>query len=111
MNDDAAGSLDSYLAFRPAAAGTYYVGISGYANGGYSPSRANSGRGGSQGNYRVLFTITPPISGITRHRIAGRPDGGVMRVASAFAAYGVNWEAAVAAAPSARPRRLAGTCV
>jgi len=105
-NDDSGGSLDSYLSVRVSAAGTYYVGVSGYGNGAYSPTRAGSGRSGSTGAYqvRLAFSSTTAGSGI---RLAGRhDDAGSPALASAFAMYGGNWQAALPAArASNRPGR------
>ena len=56
-NDDSGGSLDSYLAFTAQAAGTYYVGVSGYGNSAYNPAVAGSGRSGSTGVYQVALRL------------------------------------------------------
>jgi hypothetical protein len=106
-NDDSSESLDSFLTFRPTVAGTYYVGISGYGNGSYTPTRAASGRAGSTGDYVVRFGIAA-ASGGTGVRTAGGRDTVVTAAASAFAMYGANWDAAVAAATPSRQRRAAG---
>ena len=105
-NDDDGSSFDSLLRFRASTAGTYFVGISGYGNSGYNPTRAGSGRAGSTGVYQVQFALT----GATANagvRIAGFRDTAAAARASAFAIYGANWSAAVPAAPAtaARPRR------
>jgi subtilisin family serine protease len=105
FNDDAAGSLDSVLSFRAAVAGTYYVGVSGYGNGSYVPTRAPSGRNGSIGDYRVLFSISPAPGGGTGGRVAGSRDAAAPVPTSAFAMYGANWEAAVTAADRTRSIR------
>jgi subtilisin family serine protease len=105
FNDDASGSLDSFLSFRAAVAGTYYVGISGYGNGSYSPTRAPSGRNGSIGDYRVLFALSPTPGGRTGARAAGSRDSSVPVTESAFAMYGANWEAAVTAVNHSRSVR------
>lgn len=105
-NDDDGSSLDSLLTFRASTAGTYYVGISGYGNSGYNPTRAGSGRAGSTGDYQARFALTGATArgGV---RIAGFRDTSTAARASAFAIYGANWSAAVPAAPAtaARPRR------
>ena len=105
-NDDAAGSLDSYLSVRATVAGTYYVGISGYGNSGYNPTRAGSGRAGSTGVYQARFALTAATANVGV-RTAGFRDTAAAARASAFAIYGANWSAAVPAAPAtaARPRR------
>lgn len=107
QNDDGVGTLDSELSFRASKAGTYYVGISGYGNAAYSPSRAGSGRNGSTGVYQVRFALSAVASG-TGGRVAGgkdsRMEGGS---ASAFAAYGANWEAALPSESLRGTRRLA----
>ena len=56
-NDDAKGSLDSLLSLTTRTASTFYVGISGYGNSAYKPTRAGSGRVGSTGEYEVGFTF------------------------------------------------------
>ena len=62
-NDDFGGSLDSSLTYTAAAAGAYFVGVSGYGNSAYQPATAGTGRAGSTGNYRLdlgFSTVTPP---------------------------------------------------
>jgi subtilisin family serine protease len=105
-NDDDGSSFDSLLTFRASTAGTYYVGISGYGNSGYNPTRAGSGRAGSTGVYQVQFALTGATANVGV-RIAGFRDTSTTARASAFAIYGANWSAAVPAAPAtaARPRR------
>jgi subtilisin family serine protease len=59
-NDDA-GSLDSLVSFTAPAAGTYYVGISSYANSAYSATTAGSGGAGTTtGSYAATFTVALP---------------------------------------------------
>ncbi|MFM8704151.1 MAG: hypothetical protein ACKOHG_09865, partial [Planctomycetia bacterium] len=78
-NDDANGSFDSYLSVISRTGGTFYVGLSGYGNSGYSPTRAGSGRSGSTGQYEVAFNFgalaqrTPTRSGFGM-RMMGLPD-------------------------------------
>lgn len=105
FNDDAAGSLDSFLSFRATVTGTYYVGVSGYGNNAYVPTRAPSGRNGSTGDYRVLFAITSAPGGGAGGRAAGSRDAAAPVATSAFAMYGANWEAAVTAADRTRSVR------
>jgi subtilisin family serine protease len=57
-NDDYGGSLDSFLSFSAPAAGTYYVGLTGYGNSQYQPSVAGSGRAGSTGRYRLDLSFS-----------------------------------------------------
>ena len=106
-NDDDGAFFDSLLTFRASTAGTYYVGISGYGNSGYNPTRAGSGRAGSTGDYQARFALTGATAG-AGVRIAGFRDTSTTARASAFAIYGANWSAAVPAAPvtAARLRRL-----
>jgi subtilisin family serine protease len=59
FNDDANGSLDSYLVFTSGNAGVYYIGVSGYGNSAYSPRAAGSGRSGSTGVYQLAMWLTP----------------------------------------------------
>jgi len=56
-NDDAHGSLDSYLTFVAPAAGTYYVGVSGFRNSAYNPATGHTVAAGSTGAYEVAFTF------------------------------------------------------
>jgi hypothetical protein len=83
------------------------VGISGYGNGNYTPTRAGSGRAGSTGDYVVRFEIAAAPGTGTAARVAGRRDAAAPAVESAFAMYGANWDAAVSGAASSRPRRAA----
>jgi len=55
-NDDDGCSLYSYLVWTPTAVGTYYLGVSSYGNRGYNPSTANSGAGGTTGDYTLTIT-------------------------------------------------------
>ena len=105
-NDDDGSSFDSLLTFRASTAGTYYVGISGYGNSGYNPTRAGSGGAGSTGVYQARFALTGATAG-AGVRIAGFRDTSTIARASAFAIYGANWSAALPAAPAtaARARR------
>jgi hypothetical protein len=100
VNDDAGGSLDSLLAFTARTAGTYFVGISGYGNAAYSPSRAGSGRVGSTGVYQVQFDFGPLPGSATGTRAMGFRDGSIASpaTAAAFAMYGTNWQAALPSA-------------
>jgi subtilisin family serine protease len=104
-NDDAAGSLDSYLSVRATVAGTYYVGVSGYGNSSYNSSRAASGNRGSTGSYQVNFAFSSLAGAAGVARMAGfrdtRPSMTLPQAnAAAFAMYGINWNAAVPAAPA-----------
>lgn len=56
-NDDAFGSYDSYLSFTAPAAGSYFIGVSGYGNSNYWASNETRGREGSTGGYDVAFTL------------------------------------------------------
>jgi len=106
-NDDAPESLDSYLAFTARTAGTYYVGVSGYGNSAYNPSRAGSGRVGSTGVYQVSFGFgAVPSRGGGSVRMAGfRDRASVAARHAAFAAYGTNWLAALPAATPSQRRK------
>ena len=57
-NDDFEGSYDSLLSFTAGKTGTFYVGISGYGNAKYTPTRAGSGKNGSTGVYEVGFSVS-----------------------------------------------------
>jgi len=107
-NDDDGATYDSRLVFRATTAGTYYVGLSGYGNIGYSPTRAGSGRSGSTGVYQVAFSLTASAAGRGVLRAAGFRDGSrIVAGDAAFAAYGANWMAALPATTgsSGRARR------
>jgi subtilisin family serine protease len=95
-NDDDASTYDSFLTYRAVSAGTYFIGVSGYGNSGYSPTRAGSGRNGSTGVYQVIFSVSAAAAS-SGAQIAGVRDSGLTRLAAdaAFAAYGANWLAAL----------------
>ncbi|MCH4903140.1 hypothetical protein GSN00_01745, partial [Cylindrospermopsis raciborskii CHAB3438] len=57
--------LNAYL-----EAGTYYFGVSGYANFSYSPNSANSGVEGSNGDYAISIAFNPNAT-----RFVGDPNG------------------------------------
>jgi hypothetical protein len=77
-NDDAQGSLDSFLSVVARTGGTFYVGISGYGNSAYSATRSGSGRVGSTGAYELAlgFGAVPQRSGArsTAMRMMGAAD-------------------------------------
>ena len=59
-NDDAAapgesGSVESYLEYTFSTAGTYYLGVSGFANSGYSATAGTGDAGGSTGAYTLAL--------------------------------------------------------
>jgi subtilisin family serine protease len=63
FNDDVGTALDSFLEYTATAAGTFYVGVSGFGNSAYNPATAGSGTSGSTGNYRLnltFATVAPP---------------------------------------------------
>ena len=105
-NDDAGGTNDSYLSRKVTAAGTYYVGVSGFGNRSFSSSTAGSGSNGSTGVYQMRLAFSAVAAGTTAAaRIAGTADRLTSEAAlsSAFAMYGANWSAALPAVD--RPRR------
>jgi subtilisin family serine protease len=108
-NDDDGVSYDSRLTYRASSAGTYYVGVSGFGNSGYSPTRAGSGRNGSTGVYQVLFSASA-LAASSGARVAGFRDSGIATLASdaAFAAYGANWVAALPSLTATGRARRAG---
>ncbi|MCK4685959.1 MAG: PPC domain-containing protein, partial [Pirellulales bacterium] len=56
-NDDANGSLDSFLSYDVQTEGTYFVGVSSYGNSRYRPTREGSGRRGhTTGRYEATFS-------------------------------------------------------
>jgi len=87
LNDDAHGSLDSFLEYRASQAGTYYVGISGFGNGRYNARSAGSGAAGSTGLYEVSLAITP--AGRAGRQAAGTAAEALRSLPpAAFAAFG-----------------------
>ena len=75
VNDDAAGSRDSYLSFTAVTGGTYFVGVSGYGNTAYNPAVAGSGRVGSVGTYEVALLLNAvPAARAAAVRVMGFPD-------------------------------------
>lgn len=68
-------------------AGTYYFGVSGYANFSYSPTSANSGITGSTGDYAISIGFTPDIGsfGDPNGTATGARDIGAL---SSFATFG-----------------------
>ena len=113
-NDDAAGSLDSYLSVRATVAGTYYVGVSGYGNSSYNPNRAASGNRGSTGSYQVNFSFSSLAAAAGVARVAGFRDTAAtaasQATAAAFAMYGANWNAALPAAPAGQRQLRRPSC-
>jgi subtilisin family serine protease len=112
-NDDDGLTYDSLLTVRASSAGTFYVGLSGYGNTGYSPTRAGSGRAGSTGVYQVRFAFSPLATATLGARTAGSRDStpaATSAAEAAFAAYGANWMAALPAegAAGVRSRRQIG---
>ena len=91
-DDDIDVSLDSRLVFVARKAGTYFVGVSGFGNSAYNPSRAGSGRAGSTGVYQVAFSFGAVPSRGGSVRMAGFRDsaGGEEARTAAFAAYGTH---------------------
>ena len=78
FNDDFNGSTDSLLSFTAKTAGVYYVGVSGYGNAAYNPTKAGSGRAGSTGGYELAFSIQAASqagSMVTIMGFADRPSG------------------------------------
>ncbi len=56
---DEFSSLDSYLEFTAASPGTYYVGVSSFANFSYDPFFEGSGFGSSSGDYNLEINVAP----------------------------------------------------
>jgi len=102
-NDDYSGSFDSYLVYTARTAGTYYVGVSGYGNSGYNPSRAASGRNGSTGVYQIAlgFSAMPASTVSNSIRMMGSRDSDSLQFArqAAFATFTANWSAAIPSTP------------
>ena len=59
-NDDFGGSFDSGLAFTAPAAGTYFVGVSGFGNARYSPETGEGLGAGSVGAFELVLRRTEP---------------------------------------------------
>jgi len=95
-NDDLGVSYDSYLAFTAPTAGTYYVGVSGYGNVSYTPTRDASGRNGSTGVYQIAMgfsgtaaTAASRMPGSSM-RMMGSADSVQLYRQAAFAAFSSN---------------------
>jgi len=56
-------SLDPYLDFTAPSGGTYFVGISGFANSSYNPAVQGSGVSGSTGPYTVIIGVGTGLAG------------------------------------------------
>jgi subtilisin family serine protease len=105
FNDDTPGSLDSFLAFEAPAAGTFYVGISGFRNSAYNPVTGRYAAAGSTGDYEVTFAFGA-ASRANAVRMLGTLDETSPPVATrvdrswfapaAFAAFALQTEAAPA---------------
>jgi len=72
-NDDALGSLDSYLTFVAPTAGTYYVGVSGFRNSAYNPVTGRAVMLGSAGAYQAAFLLGK-VPGDNSVRMLGMHD-------------------------------------
>ncbi len=59
-NDNATGKY-SRIDYTFAAAGTYYIGVSGYANSTYDPKASGSGKVGSTGDYSLTLTLAGSV--------------------------------------------------
>ncbi len=105
-NDDANGSLDSLLSVitTTRTAGTYYVGISGYGNSAYTPTRAGSGRAGSTGEYEVSFSFGSLPQRVPAKNTAGIRMMGIQDAVSSplQAATGYHQQAEVAQRPAVK---------
>ena len=66
-NNDAGGSRDSRLSFTAPAAGTYFIGVSGFANTAYAATRPGSGKAASVGRYEIAVTSGAAVSAMTVH--------------------------------------------
>ena len=55
FDDDSGGNYYSSLTYTFTASGTYYIGVSGYANTAYNPKVGGSGMTGSTGDYRLTM--------------------------------------------------------
>ncbi|MBN1436365.1 MAG: S8 family serine peptidase [Sedimentisphaerales bacterium] len=59
FDDDGAGAVGGFSKIETTlAAGTYYVGVSGYNNSSYDPNTALSGVSGAMGNYSLALSMT-----------------------------------------------------
>jgi subtilisin family serine protease len=58
-NDDHGGTLDSRLVIRARTTGWFFIGVSGFGNSRYNPTRAGSGRNGSTGSYELVLQFGP----------------------------------------------------
>jgi hypothetical protein len=84
-NDNRPGkaSRDSFLEVKNLDAGTYYVGISGFGNAGYSPTSLAGRAPGSVGTYTVTIGVSGPAAA------SPQPSGSPNPMALAFAALSI----------------------
>lgn len=105
-NDDFNGSVDSLISFTARTAGTYFVGVSGFGNASYDPTKAGSGRTGSTGGYEIAFSIQAASQIGSTVTVMGFPDAAPSRrslpLHAAFAAI-ADW-----GRPPMRRQGLAG---
>ncbi|MBW3543204.1 MAG: pre-peptidase C-terminal domain-containing protein, partial [Planctomycetes bacterium] len=73
LDDDGGTGFYSQLSYTFSTAGTYYLGVSGFANRSYNPNSAGSGVSGSIGDYQLNLTVHAPaeIHGSKWHDLDG----------------------------------------
>jgi hypothetical protein len=76
----------SRLEYQFTAAGTYYVGVSGYPNDYYNPTVANSGYPASVGDYHLDLTLATPTADAAGDTIATAQATGLGPAAGTFSA-------------------------
>ena len=110
-NDDAQGSLDSFLTFVPRVTGTYFVGVSGFLNYRYNAVNGRGTTAGSTGGYEVAFAFGPTPGSNAVRTLGTRDDMPPARtmdqhraVPAAFAAYAVDMDGTAAGRMTQRRR-------
>lgn len=68
VDDDSGGGLYSLINYSLTSTGTYYVGVSGYANFGYDPTLGGSGTSQTLGTYGLQITLTGGVPEMDVHR-------------------------------------------
>lgn len=91
VNDDAS-SLDAVLRFEAPSDGSYYIGVSGFANFDYDPTVAGSGDGWSSGDYQITLSRRESLPSGTQRTAYGDVDGNGTIDAVTFAEGNVWYE-------------------
>ena len=114
-SDDHSGSLDSRLVIRPRTTNWFFIGVSGFGNSRYDPTRASSGQNRSTGHYELSLQFGPlPAPRTPGRRVIhtlGSPDPLPVSVAvtpnriGAFAALASHAAQSLLPPAAVKPRR------